>query len=227
MRRADRLFAIVQALRRRKVTTAQQLAGQLEVSERTIYRDIADLGAQGIPIVGEAGVGYMLARGVDLPPLMFSLDEVQALVLGVRMVERFADKDLRVAARSALDKIEDALPAAERERMTRSALFAMSFAPDDGALETLRELRSAVRARQAVSFAYRDREGQPSRRSVRPLTLAFWGRSWTLGAWCELREDYRNFRIDRVQRLRVLKRTFPDAPPFTLEAYVEAMTARA
>jgi predicted DNA-binding transcriptional regulator YafY len=214
MRRADRLFAIVQALRRRKVTTAAQLAEQLEVSERTIYRDIADLGLQGVPIVGEAGVGYMLARGVDLPPLMFNLDEVQALVLGVRMVERFADRDLRVAARAALDKIEEALPAGERERLTRSALFAMNFAPDDHALETLRELRAALQERRVVSFGYEDREGRSSRRNVRPLSLSFWGRSWTLGAWCEL-------------RLRVIKRSFPDEPPFTLEAYVEAMASRA
>jgi predicted DNA-binding transcriptional regulator YafY len=127
MRRADRLFSIVLELRRRPVTTAAQLAEHLEVSVRTIYRDVADLVASGIPIDGEAGVGYRLGHDFELPPLMFTLPEVQALVLGVRMVEAWGDGQLRTAARAVLGKVEAVLPDADRHRIADTALFALSF----------------------------------------------------------------------------------------------------
>lgn len=127
MRRVDRLFSIVLELRRRPVTTAAQLGDHLEVSVRTIYRDIADLVGAGIPIEGEAGVGYRLGVDFELPPLMFTVAEVQALVLGARMVEAWGDPRLRTAARSSLGKIEAVLPPAERHRVVDTALFALSF----------------------------------------------------------------------------------------------------
>src|ERR1700736_2952047 len=127
MRRADRLFRIVQLLRRRKLTTAKQLADELEVSERTVYRDVADLVGSGVPIRGEAGVGYALERGFDLPPLMFTEDELEALVLGARVVESWADASLAQAARQVLEKVEAVLPERLQDRVSRAALFAPGF----------------------------------------------------------------------------------------------------
>ncbi|MDD9937193.1 MAG: YafY family protein [Myxococcales bacterium] len=224
MRRADRLFQIVQLLRSRRFLTAHQLAERLEVSERTIYRDIQDLGRSGVPILGEAGVGYRLDRGFDLPPLMFNLEEVEALVLGVRMVERWGDSDLRSSARSILDKVEAVLPEAERHKLHATALFAMSFDVPERALEHLRSLRKAIGELRKVELAYRDQKDSPSRRVIRPLGLYFWGKTWTVGAYCELREDFRNFRLDRIDQLRVLQDGFELSPPVTLEDYARAMT---
>ncbi len=126
MRRADRLFQIVQLLRRRRVTTAAQIAERLEVSERTVYRDIRDLSLSGVPVLGEAGVGYRLGRDFDLPPMMFSVDEIQALVLGARMVESWGDEELRRAARGVLTKVEAVLPPSKRHRVQDTALFSLS-----------------------------------------------------------------------------------------------------
>lgn len=218
MRRADRLFELVQRLRRARprATTARALAEALAVSERTIYRDIEDLSLQGVPIHGEAGVGYVLARGYELPPLMFDEDEIEALVLGARVVRGWGDPALAAAAADALAKIESALPEPLRERVAGTALFAFNFRPrrEDG--ERLTTLRHAVRARHRVRFAYRDAAGQGSARSVQPLGLFYWGESWTLGAWCELREGFRNFRVDRIDELTVGE-PFPTVAGRTLE----------
>lgn len=224
MRRADRLFQIVQILRRRRLTTAAYLAERLEVSERTIYRDIADLGRSGVPILGEAGVGYQIDRNFDLPPLMFNVEEIQALVLGARMVESWGDDALKSAARAVLDKVEAVLPAKERARVRDTALFSLSFHVPEQARKTMGLVRRGVDERRKVSFRYTDRKGSGSRRTVRPLGLYFWGSTWTLGAWCDLREDFRNFRLDRIEQPRLLKETFALEPPVTLADYVRAMT---
>jgi predicted DNA-binding transcriptional regulator YafY len=218
VRRADRLFELVQRLRRARprATTARALAAALEVSERTIYRDIEDLSLQGVPIRGEAGVGYVLERGYELPPLMFDEDEIEALVLGARVVRGWGDPALAAAAADALAKIESALPEPLRERVAGAALFALNLRPrrDDG--ERLTTLRHAVRARNRVSFAYQDAAGRPSDRTVQPLGLFYWGETWTLGAWCELRASFRNFRVDRIEHLAVGS-GFPWVPGRTLE----------
>lgn len=225
MRRADRLFQIVGVLRRRRCVTAQLLAEQLEVSERTIYRDIADLIASGVPIAGEAGVGYRLDPSYRLPPLLFTPEEVEALVLGMRMVESWADEDLRRSARSVLDKIDAVVPPRERGHLDRTALFSLSFPTQRQGLAAFGPLRRAINGQQKVSFRYEDKGGASSRRTVRPLGLYFWGGTWTLGAWCELREDFRNFRIDRVAELTTLSDLFELEPPCTLEAYVASVQA--
>jgi predicted DNA-binding transcriptional regulator YafY len=225
MRRADRLFQIVSILRHRSLTTAAQLAARLEVSERTVYRDIADLSRSGVPILGEAGVGYRVGRGFDLPPLMFNRSEIQALVLGARMVESWGDDELKQAARAALDKVEAVLPAAARGPMRDTALFALSFGAAPAVRKTMGIVRKAVDARRKLQLAYTDRDGQATRRTVRPLGLYFWGATWTLAAWCELREDFRNFRLDRISGPKVLDDTFELKPPVTLADYVRAMTA--
>lgn len=219
MRRADRLFSIVLELRRRPVTTAAQLADHLEVSPRTIYRDIADLAASGIPIEGEAGVGYRLASSFELPPLMFSVAEVQALVLGARMVEAWGDPGLRSAARNSLRKIEAVLPPSERHRVVDTALYALSFWVPDEPRETLGVVRRAIDARRRLHITYARDDGTVTERVIRPLGLFFWGRTWTVAAWCELRTDHRSFRVDRIRDANLLADEFRLQPPVTLDDF--------
>ncbi|PRP90896.1 Bifunctional ligase/repressor BirA [Enhygromyxa salina] len=223
MRRADRLFQIVSLLRRRRFVTAAWLAERLEVSERTIYRDVRDLMGSGVPIEGEAGVGYRLGKDFDLPPMMFNVDEIQALVLGARMVETWGDDELRRAARSVLDKTEAMLPPKLRSQIDDTALFARSFRVPERVREWLGPIRRAVGERRKLELRYRDVDDHASARVVRPLGLYFWGTTWTLGAWCELREDFRNFRLDRLDAVDAQAEHFELAPPVTLEDYVEAM----
>jgi predicted DNA-binding transcriptional regulator YafY len=223
MRRADRLFEIVQILRRRRLTTATQLADRLEVSERTVYRDIRDLIAAGVPIEGEAGLGYVL-RGYDLPPLMFSEDEIEALVLGARTVESWADPELARAARSILDKVDAVLPERLRGRLEDAALFAPNPKRSRAAGETLGSLRRATREHRMVRFAYTDADGQQTQREVRPLCQTFWASVWLLSGWCELRDDFRSFRIDRIADLELLDRSFEEEPGRTLVDFLARVT---
>lgn len=219
MRRADRLFSIVLELRRRPVTTAAALGARLEVSQRTIYRDIADLVASGIPIDGEAGVGYRLHSSFELPPLMFTVAEVQALVLGARMVEAWGDPGLRSAARNSLRKIEAVLPPGERHRVADTALFALSFWVPDEPREMLGVVRRAIDGRHRLHITYTRDDGPVTERVIRPLGLYFWGRSWTVAAWCELRADHRSFRVDRITGADLLADTFALEPPVTLDDF--------
>lgn len=225
MRRADRLFQIVQMLRRRRVTTAAQLASALSVSERTIYRDIDDLSASGVPILAEAGVGYALAKGFDLPPLMFTRDEVEALVLGARIVRAWADPALARSAGEALAKIESVLPPPLRERIPQAEIFAPDFHVDAEQRQRLQPLREAIGERRKLRLGYRDGEGAASERIVRPLGLFFWGTTWTLGAWCELRRGFRTFRTDRIATLEPLPETFAPEPGRTLADLIRAYSA--
>ena len=225
MSRADRLFQIVDQLRRHRFLTAAQLAEHFEVSPRTIYRDVLDLNASGVPVVGEAGVGYRLDPTYSLPPLMFSHDEVEALVIGMRMVESWGDVELRQSARSILDKVNAVLPEAAVERLDKTALFSLSFGAGQRASRHLGTLRRAINQQHKLAFAYQDERGNASKRTVRPLGLYFWGQSWTLAAYCELRADFRNFRTDRMQRLRMTEDKFELVPPCTLEDYVAAMSS--
>lgn len=222
MRRADRLFQIVQQLRGRRLTTAAQLAAWLKVSERTIYRDMRDLALSGVPVEGEAGVGYRLRAGFDLPPLMFSLTELEALTAGARMVEAWGGEGLAQAARGALAKIAAALPVDKRIAMERTRIFAPAFLVGAGAAARMDELRAAIAARQVLDLAYRDVKARATRRRVWPLALYFWGGTWTLGAWCELRGDFRTFRIDRIEEMRAGGK-FPDREGRRLADFVRRM----
>jgi predicted DNA-binding transcriptional regulator YafY len=207
MRRADRLFEIVHHLRGRRLTTAAQLAKWLEVSERTIYRDIADLLKSGMPIDGEAGVGYRLHPDFDLPPLMFNHTEVEALVIGARMVEAWGGSGLAQGARSALAKIAMTLPIDKRATLEASPLFSPVF--DKPHLNAQMDmLRKAIAVRQYVQLGYRDADGRETQRRIRALGLFFWGDAWTLGAWCELRNDFRSFRLDRMNDCQLLAEQF-------------------
>lgn len=226
MRRADRLFLIINALRgRRTALPARQLADMLEVSPRTVYRDVADLQLSGVPIEGEAGVGYMLRKGSDIPPLMFSADELEALVAGTRFVRSFAGERLAREAQSALIKIEAVLPPELRERSAKSKIFAPIWRdPAQNRIAAmLDDLHEAVLRRRVLCLEYRDVEGRASTREVEPLCLSFWGGSWTLGAWCRHRQAFRNFRPDRVESCRESGETFVDVPGRDLRAYLDTM----
>lgn len=217
MRRADRLFRLVQQLRRRRVSTAAQLATALEVSVRTVYRDLRDLSLSGVPVRGEPGVGYALGKGFDVPPLMFTGEEVEALVLGARIVSAWADGELRKAAEEALAKIEAVLPPRLARAIPDATLFAPEFHVRDALTRHLTALRRAIREGRKVHLSYEDREGAATQRTVRPLGLFFWGNAWSLGAWCELRDGFRNFRLDRMGEARVLGESFVPEAGKTLE----------
>jgi len=203
MRRADRLFQIVQYLRGGRLTTAAMLSERLEVSERTIYRDIADLQSTGVPIDGEAGVGYVMRAGFDLPPLMFSRDEIVALVAGARLIRAWGGADMARAAEEALVKIDAVLPDAERARAQSVQVHSMAPGMTEALRELIDRLERAVDARRSITVAYKDAAGTASSRRLRPLGLWFWGKVWTLVAWCELRQDFRMFRLDRIDLLTV------------------------
>jgi predicted DNA-binding transcriptional regulator YafY len=226
MRRADRLFQIVGQLRHRRFMTAAELGECFGVSARTIYRDILDLCASGVPILGEAGVGYHLDPSYRLPPLMFSTDEVEALVIGMRMVESWGDEALQRSARSIVHKVNAVVPQRERERLNATSLFSLSFSRGRMAAKNLGPLREAVNERKPIEFAYEDGQGAVSRRSAKPLGLYFWGQVWTLAAWCDLREDFRNFRTDRISELVLSSDRFEAVSPWTLADYVERERAR-
>lgn len=227
MRRADRLFQIVHLLRRDRATTATHLATELEVSERTIYRDVQDLMQSGVPIQGEAGVGYVLPAHFDLPPLMFTALELEALVLGARMVQGFADEELQRAARSALAKVENVAPRALAAVAVDSKLMVPDLPFDAAFGPTLALLRKALQSRHVVRMSYRDEGGASSERDVRPLGLAYWGKVWTLVAWCELRADFRSFRLDRVEVATTTARRFADEAGKRLEDFLARVHAEA
>ena len=212
MRRADRLFQIVQFIRGRRLTQAALLAERLQVSLRTIYRDVADLQRQGVPIEGEAGVGYRMRAGFDLPPLMFTTAEAQALVAAIRVARPRLDSGLARAADDALSKILAVLPPATRVAAERLAVYAPPVGPDDGTRARLEALRQATEARQKLRLHYRDLKEASSQRTVRPLGCFFWGQVWTLAAWCEARQDFRSFRVDRIDAMTLLDDRFRDEP---------------
>lgn len=225
MRRADRLFQIVLLLGRRRAVTARELAEALEVSERTIYRDIADLSLSGFPVEGEAGVGYLMRGNYQLPQLMFDSEELAALVLGARMAQGWSAKALGQAAERALLKIEAVLPASMRQHLSRQTLLVPDFHIPPAMVAPLGLLRRAIADNRKLEFAYTRADGAASRRIVWPLGLFFWGESWTLGAWCELRGDFRAFRLDRIATLTMLEEGFNAGEGDLLESYIRAVSA--
>jgi predicted DNA-binding transcriptional regulator YafY len=225
MRRADRLFQVVQLIRGRRLSTATYLAQRLEVSERTVYRDIADLQRQGVPIEGEAGVGYRLGQGFDLPPLMFTEDEARALVASVRMAQVWQDPVLAQASLVALGKILSVLPVTARAAAQSMAIYAPPSGLEPAVQATLQILREAAQEHRKIQLVYRDASEQMTQRTVRPLGCFYWGKVWTLAAWCETRNGFRSFRLDRmvqVQRLDGMAGQFKDEPGKTLADYLRA-----
>jgi len=209
MRRTDRLFELIQILRDGRLHTARDMAERLEVSVRTLWRDMATLIASGLPVEGERGVGYILREPVTLPPMTLTPEEVQALALGLQLVTRGADPSLTRAAESLLGKISAVLPARLLDGIGQETWVF----PGEEALAAARHLpalRRAIRLRERLMIGYVDGSGKASDRAVRPLLLEFWGRVWTLAAWCEARGDFRSFRVDRIEGLHPTGETFPD-----------------
>lgn len=218
MRRTDRLFELIQILRDGKLHTAREMAERLEVSTRTLWRDMATLIASGLPVEGERGLGYLLREPITLPPLTLTPDEVQALTLGLQLVSRGADPSLTRAAESLGNKIAAVLPS----RLMDSAGQDTWVFPGDEALAAARHLptlRRAIRLRERVFLDYIDGSGKLTERPVRPLILEFWGRVWTLATWCEARQGFRSFRVDRIETLTCTGETFPDDPAKSVSAW--------
>lgn len=220
MRRADRLFQIVLLLGRGRVVTARQMAAELEVSERTVYRDIADLMAAGTPIDGEAGVGYRLRPGYQVPPLMFDSEELEALALGASMVRAWADAELARAAGRVLAKVDAVLPDRLRGRWDKETLLAPDFFIPPQTVTGMPQLRKAIDERLMAHMTYAREDGTSSERVVWPLGLVFWGTKWTLAAWCELRGGFRTFRLDRIRALELLPSQFPDMAGRRFKDYI-------
>lgn len=219
MKKTERLFQIIQILRqRKKVITAATLADLLEVSERTIYRDIAQLIDSGIPIEGEAGVGYILRSGYDLPPLNFNENEIEALVLGARIVSSWADNQLVQAAESVLGKVEAVLPENLKKNLLNSVLFVPPTAFQSE--EIMHLLRMAIKESKKISFSYCRKDGVKSNRIVWPLCLAFFPPHWLLAGWCEFRQDYRSFNITAISDLTILDEEFVQQPGRNLDDFL-------
>jgi len=223
MRRADRLFDIVQILRGARLRTAQEIADRLEVSVRTVYRDIDALVATGVPIEGERGVGYVLRGTLLLPPLAFSQAELEGLALGARFVEAWADPELAAAAREALVKIDAVLPEARRGEIWRDAVSVRSPALITAANAQLALFRKAIRQRRKMRLNYRSAAEAETDRTVRPLAIEAWGHAWTATAWCELREDFRMFRLDRIVEASILDDIFKPEKGRTLADYMRRL----
>src|ERR1041384_2694328 len=193
MRRADRLFQIVQFLRGRRASRAAVPAGRLGGALRTVDGDVRDLSLSGVPVEGEAGVGYRLQAGFDVPPLMCTLNEIEALATGARMVAAWGGPVLADSARPAIEKIVAALPAERRMAVEQTRLYAPNFHVDAAAMARFEAVRSAIGERRVLRLEYRDAPGPGSEAQVWPIALYFWGGTWTLGAWCETRDNWRNF----------------------------------
>ena len=210
MARSDRLLTLTQALRRRRhPVTALTLAQEAGVSERTIYRDIASLQASGVPIRGEAGIGYVLEPGFDLPPLMLTPEECEALMLGARFVRERGDAGLVRVIDDAIAKIEAVLPEGLRLALQEASLFAPVFGAPLEDKVPVEELRRAVRENRKIRIRYSDMNQRETERTLWPILLGYFEKTRGLIAWCELRQDFRHFRTDRMLTLTVLDQQPP------------------
>ena len=219
MRRTDRLFDIIQILRDGKLHRAQDIADRLEVSVRTIYRDMDTLVASGVPVEGERGVGYMVRDQITLPPLNLTPEELEVLNLGMAIVAEAADPDLKAAALSLADKVDAVLPAQTIAEADTWKFAVYPFADAARGFAHMSTLRAAIKARQKLHLQYRRIDGTLSERKVRPLHMEYWGRVWTLTAWCEKRNDFRVFRVDLIVETTALPELFVDEPGKRLSDY--------
>ena len=221
MSKSERLFELLTLLRaKRYAVTAKELADTMQVSERTIYRDIQSLLNSGVPIQGEAGVGYMLQAGPHLPPLMFSEKEMMALEIGMRMVRAWSDAELADASRSASAKILSVLPDKLKQQVEDCPLIVPEYHIQSESAKRGQLLRHAIDNNFKVSLDYEDESGQVTERKIQPLGQFFWGKVWTLVAWCELRQDYRQFRLDRIQAMRMHDEEFFVEETKSLKHYI-------
>ena len=215
LRRADRLFDILRILRAvARPVTAAAIADELEVTVRTVYRDIVTLQARRIPIEGAAGIGYVLRRGFDLPPLMFTEDEAEAIAVGVRLLARTGDPGLQKAAESVLSKVTLVVPDPLREYLNASPVYvSKSGAPVPMRRDLPATIRHAIRDNRKMRIAYLDGDGRETLRVIQPFAVAYYVEATLICAWCELRRDVRHFRTDRVVNADVLDEGFTIPEP--------------
>lgn len=217
MTRNDRLFDLIQILRDGRLHRASELAERLGVSVRTIWRDMATLQTSGLPLEGERGVGYILRAPITLPPLILTHDEMEALRLGVRQVAEGGDPGLARAARNLATKIAAVTPQASPD--SEEELFVLPGDEANRAAPHLPLIRQAIRAHERLAITYLGLDGRETHRDIRPLLLEFWGKVWTLAAFCEARKDFRSFRVDRILAVQPTGEIFPDEPGRTLADY--------
>lgn len=218
MRRAERLFRLVSELRSRGISRAENLAAYFEISVRTVYRDIAHLQASGLPIEGEAGVGYLLRPGFDLPAMTFTFDQLDALAMGLSFVETAGDTSLSEAAREVRGKIQASLPEPDKRKLENAPLFASRR--DGRAAPIMKIIRRAIRERKILKLRYRDADENESERRVRPLAIWAFTDGWLFAGWCELRKDFRAFRLDRISAIEETGDIFAENSSQNLHAYL-------
>ncbi|MEM9707900.1 MAG: YafY family protein [Pseudomonadota bacterium] len=220
MRRSDRLFELIQVLRDGRLHRGRDLSKRLGISQRTLYRDMETLMASGVPVEGERGLGYTMSAPITLPPLNLTLTELEALHVGVAVVADGADEELRPAARSLSEKIDAVLPE-DRTAPSPGWGFALyPFAEAARGAEHTAPLRAAIRTRRKVEIAYEDIQGQVTERVIRPLQMEYWGRVWTVTAWCETGAEFRVFRVDRIRTVEISFEEFAEEPGKTLKDYL-------
>lgn len=221
MRPADRLFRIIQLMRATgRAMTAREIAERMEVAPRTVYRDMQHLIASGAPIDGERGVGYILREAFDAPPLAFTFEQLEALAFGIRAVQMLGDRRLAQAAREAMEKIGQGLPPehAEKLRTAPFRAFRSALQPDPPA--SLGEIRSAIAGQRKLRITYESLAEQTSERTIWPLGLSIFGHHWLLTAWCELRQEFRDFRVDRIVSLQTERQRYEPTPERSFDAYL-------
>ena len=234
MNRTDRLVAMVLRLQGRRVVRASELAAHFGITERTVYRDIAALGEAGVPISGEAGVGYSLLKGYSLPPVMFTADEATSLFVGGELVKQFTDASLQAPMVSALDKLRAVLPRDRQDHVERLVQRTLVYgqsrrhaAPEAADQRWLLPVQQGVVLRRVLRMTYQGRaRAEETHRDVEPLGVAFYGGAWYLVAWCRLRQDHRNFRIDRIRRLELSAVKFEVREGFSFKKHMEESAAR-
>ncbi|MEP5732539.1 MAG: YafY family protein [Sulfitobacter sp.] len=220
MRRTDRLFDIIQILRDGNLHRAQDIAERVEVSTRTIYRDMETLMASGVPVEGERGVGYMITQAISLPPLTLTTSELEAMNLGLAIVGQAADDTLKAAAETLASKIDAVIPAQTIAQANAWKFAVYPFADPTRNLTHMPLLRAAIKARQKVRLTYTSRQGAVTSRTIRPLHMEYWGRVWTVTSWCELREAFRVFRLDLIETAEALPDLFAEEPGKRLADYL-------
>ncbi len=222
MRRADRLIKITHFLRqRRRPVTAKQIAEAFDICTRTVYRDIQCLMDSNVPITGEAGVGYLIDKQYYLPPITFDADELEAIGLGISMVRQWTDNKFASKAESAFEKIQAVLPSRLQGELQQITTYAIPTRPPLPWTVSFSQLRECIRTRRIIRIMYTDEAKQNTTRTLRPLALFFFSPVWLLASWCEKRDDFRNFRLDRIQSLTLCEEVFDDEKNKNLTAYME------
>ena len=221
MRRADRLIKITHFLRqRRRAVTAKQIAEAFDICTRTVYRDIQCLMDSNVPIMGEAGVGYMIDKQYYLPPITFDADELEAIALGISMVRQWTDNKFADKGQSAFEKIQAVLPSELQGELQQITTYAIPTCPPVPWQVSFSQLRECIRVRRKIRIAYTDEGNKASNRTLQPLALFFFSPVWLLACWCEKRKDFRNFRLDRIRTLSLCEETFKNDESKNLNAYM-------